>query len=400
MRSKKIIIGCIILILVLVLIAIFVYPFIKRMQHEKREREKMAIAFSIRLPLIIDEMSYFRIPCAINDDSLLLIVDTKAQSLLKEEDIEKYNGSYFGKLPISMENAYKAKEEIRMYEFNGFSIQGHSFGNPIFQKISKSNLIYDFLGDGVLGINILSLCHWKFSIDEREVHLYGRKDSATIMSETNGYTKIPYGLRDNQIRLILTNLDQPQNFTLDLGFDGEIEINNLIADSLMKTGSFKTIETLRRDGSKGIIHLFEHQKVEWNGVIIDNCQLVNIPDVDGNYIGAELMRRFNFILAYGDYIGHDKQDHLYIHPIQGFDSLQSKPFISKFGFNIKEKEGATIISAIEKGGVAQKQGLTLGTKIISIDHDTLDAHQVGNYVYGKDRLIITTPSNEHLLSGE
>lgn len=346
-----------------------IYPIYRYGTYIDKEREKLSSGFLVKLPLHIDNTNHFRISCIINDlDTLDLIVDTKATSLMRKEDIDKYNGKYWGKLPFHMANAYSKKESISLFTFNQFKIDTLSIGKPIFQKIDKDNLIYTIIDKGVLGSNILSLLYWKFSVDEQQVTLFSKHDSSIIKKETEGFIPIKYGLINDSIHLSIKNREEPLNFTLDMGFSGEIEINNKLATSLMNQFPHTTIETLRDDGSHGILHLFENRTVVWNGITIHNCQLVNIPDVDANYIGAALMKRFNFILGYGTYIKHNPQYHLYIKPKNDFIEIKSNPYISKFGFNIEQLNGKIRITAIEQKGIASKKGLKLGDEIFEIDN--------------------------------
>lgn len=380
----------------------FVYPIFRFTQYEGKQRDSMPESFSVRLPMVIDGENYFRIPCSINGNPVSLIVDTKAQSLLREEDIDKHNLEYWGRLPFSAENAYKEKEPIWMYRCDDFKIQGCSFGQPIFKRVGKNNIIHHFIQEGLLGYHILSLCYWKFSVDTQEVLLFGRNDSTTIQSETRGYTKIPFGLIDDRIEITFPDLCQNQHFTLDLGFAGEIEINNVLADSLMKTQPFKTIRTLRANNSVGIVHVFERQTVAWNGITIHNCELINIPDVDGNYLGAMLMHRFNFILAYNNIIKHTKQNHLYISPAKGFETIVAKPYTSKFGFAIESKDGKVCIANIEERGIAGQHGLKLGDEIRSIDRGGFDLMQNNSsdfplYAADRDSLVVSTADREYTL---
>ncbi len=378
------------------------YPIIKMTFHEDKNKENMPNSFSVHFPLIIDDLNFFKIPCVINGDTpIQFIVDTKAISLMREEDIIKHKAKYWGKLPFSAENAYKKKEPIKLYQFESCNIQGLAMGYPLFSQISKKSLIHGVVGNGIIGSNILSLGYWKFSIDNQEITFFSKKDTDMITSETKGYTLIPHGIDYDQIQLLLPNLSETQDFTLDLGFSGEIEINNKLAESLMKVIPFKTIETLRSDQEKNRLHLFENQSIAWNGITIQNCKLVNIPAVNGNYIGADFMQRFNFVLAYGGIIKHKKQDHLYIQPVQGFDSIQTEPYISKFGFKFEETNGITHIYAIEQGGIAQKQGLKLGDEIIAIDNGKFDISnnkQFIPYSDAKETLTIETKDKTYTLT--
>ena len=394
---------CMIVIIILIsCLTSCLYPVIKMVSHEVKNQENMPDSFSVHFPLLIDDMNYFKIPCTINDDTpIQLIVDTKATSLMKEEDIIKHKANYFGKLPFSMENAYKEKSSIKLYQFDKCSIQGLSIGNSLFKQISKNNLIHDFIGNGIIGSNLLQLGYWKFDIDAQKVTLFSKKDTEMIASEIKGYTLIPHGIDYDRIQLSLPKLPDTQDFTLDLGFNGEIQIDNKLAKSLMKVIPFKTIETEEFDQVKIMKHLFEKQTIVWNGIKIPNCQLINITAIDGNYIGAEFMQRFNFILAYGGRVRHKKQDHLYIQQVQGFDSIQTEPYISKFGFQFEQTNGITQIYAIEQGGIAQKQGLKLGDEIIAIDNGNFDitnSKQFISYSDAKESVIVKTKNRIYTLT--
>ena len=378
------------------------YPIIKMVNHEDKNIENMPDSFLVTFPLVIDDMNYFKVPCAINGGTpIQLIVDTKATSLMQEGDIVKHKATYFGKLPFSSRNAYNEKEPIRLYQFDSCSIEGFSLGSPLFKPISKKNLVHDIIKDGILGSNILKIGYWKFSIDDQKVTLFSKKDTNRIASEIKGYTLIPHGIDYDQIQLSLPSFSDVQDFTLDLGFSGEIEINNKLAKSLMKVIPFKTIEILQSNQRKTIKHLFENQTITWDGITISNCQLVNIPAVDGSYIGAQFMRRFNFILAYGGRVKHKIQDHLYIQQVQGFDSIQTEPYISKFGFKFKEKNNKIKIYEIEQNGIAQKQGLKLGDEIIAIDNGKFDISnnkQFIPYSDAKETLTIETKDKTYTLT--
>ena len=399
---KQILIWVILITILMSCLTSCFYPIIKMTFHEDKNLENMPDSFAAHFPLVIDSMNLFKIHCIINKDTPVeLYVDTKASSLMREENLIKHKAKYWGKLPFSSENAYKKKHPIKLYSFNSFNIHGVSMGKPLFNLIPPKNLIHGIIRDGIVGSNILSLGYWKFDIDDKKVTLFSKKDTAMIASETKGYTLIPQGIDYDRIQLSLPKLPEAQVFTLDLGYTGEIEVDNNVAKSLMKATPFKTIETLLSDQTKNIIYLFENQTITWNGITIRNCQIANIPAVDGNYIGAQFMRRFNFILAYGGRVNHKKQDHLYIQPIQGFDSIQTESYISKFGFKFEETNGITQIYAIEQGGIAQEQGLKLGDEIIAIDSGKFDisnSKQFIPYSDAKETLTIETKDKTYTLT--
>ncbi|OAV75880.1 hypothetical protein Barb7_00460 [Bacteroidales bacterium Barb7] len=350
----------------------FIYPIIKYANYEKGEKEKMSDKFYMEFPMSINAYNYFLIPCKINSNhSVNLIVDTKAVSLMKEEQINAYNGKYWGKLPLNSKNAYGNSFAISLYKFDSFEINTYPFGSYLFQKIDRDNIIYDMIGDGVLGSNILSAAYWKFSIDENLVKVFSKNDSAAITKETAGFQKIENGLTDNGVDLCIQSLDKRHKFTLDLGFSGEIEIDNKLFNSMKKHYPYTTINRLRKDLETSTVNIFENITLSLDTFIITNCQLVNITDVNGNYIGAEFMRKFNFILMYNERKNHIKQNHLYIKPVHTIDSKKSDPYISKFGFDIGRRRDKTmIISLIENG--TEESFLQLGDEILDVDNGAFD----------------------------
>ena len=135
---------------------------------------------------------------------------------------------------------------------------------------------------------------------------------------------------------------------------------------------------------------------------IHNCELANIPAVDGNYVGSQFMRRFNFILAYGEMIKHKSQNHLYIKPVQNFDTIKTEPYISKFGFKFEMRNGTIRILSIELGGIADKQGLKLGDEVVAIDNGGFDiktgsVKEFISYTASKDRLVVETQEKVYTL---
>ncbi|OAV66005.1 hypothetical protein Barb6_02702 [Bacteroidales bacterium Barb6] len=346
-------------------------PMIKYEKYEKVEKEKMSDKFYMEFPMSINAYNYFLIPCKINSKhSVNLIVDNKCVSLMKEEQINAYNGKHWGNLPFKAKNAYGKKSAISLYKFDSFGINTYPFGSYLFKKIDRSYMFYDLAGDGVLGWNILYTACWKFSIDENLVKVFSENDSAAITKETAGFQKIENGLTNKGVDLCIQALDKRHKFTLDLGYSGEIEIDNKLFNSMKKHYPYTTVKRLREDLDTSTVNIFENITLSLDTFIITNCQLVNRADFNGNYIGVEFMRRFNFILMYNDG-KYMRQEHLYIKPVHTIDSEKSDPYISKFGLNIGRRgDKAMIVSLIENG--TEESFLQLGDEILDVDNGAFD----------------------------
>lgn len=79
---------------------------------------------------------------------------------------------------------------------------------------------------------------------------------------------------------------------------------------------------------------------------------------------------------------------------KGFDTIRSKPYVSKIGFRIQKDGTNVVVSSIERGGIAEKQGLSLGDRILSINHETFnmaaDISLFLIYTADKDSLVMQT----------
>lgn len=346
---------------------IFLFPFYQYMKYNSNQEKTISDDFLVELPLNMDSNGYFLVPCIINGtDSVKLIVDNKATSLMTEDALKKHNVMYWGKLPFPSKNAYGEKTKNNLYIINDFKIHTHSVGQPIFKEIKKDNLIHDKVNSGVIGINIIKLLTWKFSLDEQKIILFSRSDSCMLQKETVGFFKLDNGLGDNSIQLQFAKTQQKQKFSIDLGYRGDIEVDNETTELLKPQFDYQIIHILRSRTRKETVTLFENVEVLFNGISIPNAQIINNVDVNANYVGADFMKRFNFLLSYPKR-SHKTLSVLYIKKRSDLEKVTPKRYISAFEFNIKKYDNKIIVSALTEGGLAQTSGLQLGDEILEID---------------------------------
>ena len=344
------------------LIACFVYPIVRYSVHNYQEFQRIPDELSLDIPFSYD--GHFSVPCTIGGKEVNLIVDTKAGCMMREEDIVKFHGSYFGRHSLSTRNVRGQRERKRLYSFPDFRIDTFAM-NPIFGSVGKDNYVYHFVGSGVLGNNILSLCSWLFSVDEGRVRVFSVLNDKRLEQESKGFHKIQNGLENDGITAHIGSLKEELTFTLDLGNNVDVLVNNEVATQLKERYPYQVILTLRGDNSVDSVFVFDGVPVVWDGITIPNCQIANNPKFasNKNFFGAQLMHRFNFILNYSA----DQGDNLYIQPGKNFEQQRAKPMLSAFGVNIEEREQGIIVSRLELGGIAEKAGIALGDVVLELD---------------------------------
>jgi hypothetical protein len=369
MLKKFFIIG---VTLILILIVYFVYQILRYSVHNYQEFQHVPDELSLDIPFSYD--GHFSMPCTIDGKEVSLIVDTKATCIMKEEDIAKFHGAYFGRHSLPTKNVRGQRERILFYSIPDFRIDTFSM-KPLFGSVGKGNYMYHLVGSGVLGNNILRLCNWFFSIDEGRVCVFSTFNEKRLEQGSRGFHKIQDGLENDGITARIGSLKEELTFTLDLGNNVDVSVNNNVASRLKSLYPYKTFLTLRRDNSIDSLFVFDGVPVVWDGITIPNCQITNNPKFasNKNFFGAQLMHRFNFILNYSA----DQGDNLYIQPKKDFDQQHVLPIISVFGLSIEERAHGVIVSRLEADGIAEKAGLTLGDVVQELDGRALNDSSVG-----------------------
>ncbi len=371
-RRKRRVIILSALSVLLLSVGYFLYPIVRYSVHNYQELQRIPDELSLDIPFSYD--GHFSVPCTIGGKEVNLIVDTKAGCMMREEDIAKFHGAYFGRHSLSTKNVRGQRERMRLYSIPDFRIDTFSM-KPLFGSVGKGNYMYHLVGSGVLGNNILRLCNWFFSIDEGRVRVFSTFNEKRLEQESKGFHKIQDGLENDGITARIGSLKEELTFTLDLGNNVDVLVNNNVASRLKSLYPYKTFLTLRRDDSIDSLFVFDGVPVIWDGITIPNCQIGHNPKFayEKNFFGAQLMHRFNFILNYSANQGNN----LYIQPGKDFEQQRAMPTISAFGVNIGERAQGFVVSRLELGGIAEKAGLTLGDVVQELDGRALNDSSVG-----------------------
>ena len=358
---------------------------------QNKAGETLPDSFRIELPVIRNIGNWFCVRGSINDKyEVDFFIDTQANSLLKIETVNDLKSHYWGKFPAIVRNFYGQKGKDPLYYFDSFKIQSLSFQNPLFAGIYTNDAIYDIIENGVIGTNIIKQLYWKFSLDDDKMILFSKKDSTLLCKETETYLKIENGL--NKSKIFFPDISTQDDFLFDLGYAGAIMVNKNIFTHLSELFSPQEYLYFNQVSLKNdTTYVFDNVDVEWSSIKISNCQIIYSPITNRNLIGAKLMHRFNFVLAYNEKTNNRLRDNLYIQPRNNFQIFKCDPYCSDFGFFIRKIENEFIIKGVEIGGLAYKAGIGVKDKIVSIDNGNFDLNdykRLDLYLSDKESVIL------------
>ena len=391
-RKKRAIILAVLAVLLLGA-GYFLYPIVRYSVHNYQEFQRIPDELSLDIPFSYD--GHFSVRCTIGGKEVNMGISTSGICLMKEEDLKKYHAIYFGRAPLPTRNVRGQWDWLRLYRIPDFRIDKNNYmhllvGDSVFEDniFQRSKRIFsvkegqmhvvialdeakadirrdNLMGNGVLGFNIMQQCNWLFSVDEGRVRIFSVANDKRLEQESKGFHKIQDGLENEGISARLGSLKEDLAFSLAIGVDAEVVVNNEVAAQLKKRYPYQVILTLRGDNSIDSLFVFDGVPVVWDGITIPNCQIANNPKFafNKNFFGAQLMHRFNFILDYGADEGND----LYIQPSKDFEQQRAKPVLSTFGVNIEEREQGIVVNRLEPNSIAQKAGIALGDVVLELD---------------------------------
>lgn len=361
-RRKKRAIILAALSVLLLSVGCFLYPIVRYSVHNYQEFQRIPDELSLDIPFSYD--GHFSVRCTIGGKEVNMGISTSGICLMQEEDLKKYHAIYFGRAPLPTRNVRGQWDWLRLYRIPDFRIDTFAM-NPIFGSVGKDNYVYHFVGSGVLGNNILSLCSWLFSVDEGRVRVFSVLNDKRLEQESKGFHKIQDGLENDGITARIGSLKEELTFTLDLGNNVDVLVNKEVAAQLKERYPYQVILTLRGDNSVDSLFVFDGIPVVWDGITIPNCQIAHKSKfaVNKNFFGSQLMHRFNFILNYSG----EEGDPLYIQPRKGFEAERAMPILSALGLQIEARAQGFVVSRLELGGIAAKAGIALGDVVLDLD---------------------------------
>jgi len=307
-------------------------------------------------PLIQDDNGYFGIVATINKvHTDTLLIDTQASSsLAKQKDIDRYGATYWGRRPIPTFNFYQQVYFSKIYEIESLKMGDCTLKGVLINSVPKENGMYNALYRTVLGRTVIENLIWKFNLDKRQMILFSTKNQEALAHETNEFTFIKNGI--NKLPLY-NEITDSLNFLLDLGSNYDIMINEEMYNKLKKHYTPRRYINYRRAELTDTIAEFKEITMHCNNIAIPHCTLTYMPTLNRNIVGQIFMGKMNFILAKDDLYTQQRTDTI-------SDCNSSLP---ELGFNINIRDGIICITSLELGGRAEKAGLKLKDKVLSIE---------------------------------
>lgn len=317
--------------------------------------------FRIEHPLQRDPNGYFLVTGKMNDREGVFILDTKATSMARTEVLNELDARHWGTYPVPVRNSYGQQEKLPLYELDSIAIGGQMLPAPLFKGISATNALHDLLYREMIGRDILKFFTWKFSLDEGKIILFSNKDTVLLKAEAQGFRRIKNGLRSAPISLGFPDTAYTGNFDFDLGYQGEISIDEDLFHLLQAGIVPKKYLNARTADRTDTTYVFNDVTIKWDTITIAHSTLCYYPLVNRNLIGAKFMSRFNFILSYR------RTEDLYIQLRKDFPDRAIRPIYPDLGLDIDQLGGEPLVTFVEIGGKAEKAGVKIKDKVVEID---------------------------------
>lgn len=366
MKLKKIIRYLLktLFVLFVILFAYFVYLAIWTYQFNADQEkiiENIDADFYQTSQIIRDPNGYLGTVATINGQHTdTLLFDTQAStSLAKQETLDRYEAEYWRRKPMPTFNFYKQVYFSKLYRVNNINIGNCELKGVVFTSVPKDNGMYNALYRPVLGRSVMENMVWKFDMDKNEMGMFPFKNREKLKQETAGFTSVEGGV--NKFQLYSEQTDT-LSLMLDLGSNYDILIDKDVYETLRQHHASRKYVNYRREGLTDTIAEFSGITMQCNGVVVPDCVLDYMPSINKNIAGNIFAGKVNFILA---------GENLYLK--QRTDTLSAVNGFPALGLNIYVREGNVCITALEINGLAEKSGLRLGDKIISVANGAVGA---------------------------
>ncbi len=310
--------------------------------------------------IIRDPNGYFGVVAMINDQYTdTLMFDTQASSLAKPKILDQYKAEYWGRKPIPTFNFYKQIYFSKLYKVDDIKIGDCALKGVIFTSVPKDNGMYNTLYRTILGRSVIKSMVWKFDMDKNQMTMLPLKNEKLLQREGAGFTFIKNGI--NSFPLYSKQTDS-LNLILDLGANYDVIIDKTVYKKLQRHHTPRRYVNFRRVGLTDTIAEFSGITMHCNGIIVPNCTLDYIPTINKNIAGNIFIGKMNFILANKD---------LYVQ--QRIDTLSNNHSgLAALGLNINVRNDNIYVTSLEINGYAEKAGLKLGDKVISVDNGAIN----------------------------
>jgi hypothetical protein len=254
---------------------------------------------------------------------------------------------------------------------------GNYHSQSVFTPIIQLKSVVGDFADGIIGQQSFSKKKYLMEINYVHEYLMLHNDTSTI--DFSDYTKIKMEKQRNRFFVPITiqindTLSIQENFTLDIGKGSAISIQTATAEKYKLPTQVKNkVRYYTNSGGLGgassSVH-FRANSVEIGGYKLDSIVMNYSEDkrgsmansqFSGGLLGNGILNNFDIVIDFGD------SPALYLKPNRNFN----RPNVSarrSFAYTFRTQTlGGWIVSGFFENGSAEKSGLKLGDKIISVN---------------------------------
>lgn len=293
-RIKKIVIWSVVVIAVAALSSCVTkfLSYLKILDAQAAAEQTIPKDFMATVPLTMDENGRFMIEAeASNGVAGLFIIDTHANSMMREDSLRQGDVQSWGYWPRKVRNYYGQSFKVELMRMPQINIGGAIIGNTLWSAKVKEDSIYSIMHHPVIGKDILQLMCWDFDTDKDSVTISSIHNSQAIADRLSGYTKYEDGLSWEQVGITFPGTGASDKFIFDLGYGG----NYLSVDKKIFEKLRKVYEPEHERKNDVDIYTFPHVECELAGATV-TVPVVYYSDMQVNMIGAKMMEYFDFCI--------------------------------------------------------------------------------------------------------
>lgn len=304
-RIKEIVIWSIVVVTAVILASCVTkfMSYLKIRDAQASAGQMIPENFTATLPLITDEKGRFMIEAeASNGVEGLFILDTHANSMMREDSLRQGETQSWGYWPMNVRNYYGQSFKTELIRMPYINIGGATIDNTLWSAKVKEDSIYSIMHHPVIGKDILQLMCWNFDTDKDSVTICSTYNSQSMADKLSAYTKYEDGLSWEQVEVSFPKAEVSEKFIFDIGFGGRyLSVNKKIFKKLKKV--YKPNHERKGDVDE---YTFPAVKCELAGSTI-TIPVVYYSDINTNMIGVRMMELFNFCI-----FSHKDKDELIV----------------------------------------------------------------------------------------
>ncbi|MEM9896076.1 MAG: aspartyl protease family protein [Bacteroidota bacterium] len=323
------------------------------------------------------------IKARINGKAVSLLVDTGAPNVISSSLVEKLNLISINSEEVS--DIHGTSERLEIVRLDTVTVGNTNFLNTTATVANFNELPFSCLEiDGLLGSNLMRHAIWDFDFQTQTISF--SSSPPRLDSKDDVYTsKIFVGAAGVPAVTLNSDGSKVLNNTIDLGSNGGVNMSLKEYLKQKKKGQLDSVIKYIGSDAYGIFGIGDSISTSYHSIIneftLGDLEIRSQPvsfEGDGNRIGLEFWTNYRLILNWFD------------REVKLISANNPKKADDEISFTPVWSENNLFITQIKLGTNAEKDGLQIGDKIISIgskDLSFLSQEEWCNIVIGEHSLI-------------